>query len=299
MNNLSIGLQLKKIAFKRPKGQGEYNYVSVASGQEAVGKSEIIALLQEDKEGWESIVQLKLKNESDESLLKKVKKGISNVLTESIYKQQFGDQQQENNCDKDETPPTKKQKVIIKPNTEVSNELVVKPNEEVSEKHHEEISDSKEDAEDVKTNVLSFVLAEVPKVEGTIKIEDEVEENETIDENELIKISELFSTTDDENKKILVFHVKKQIPHNDIRDKFTISDHWRDVISVQRTLTTAGKFRGVYLVTFSSEQSASDFVNMDLEVNGVFLDKIPLFDYKREKYFKNQVMKARSFQANH
>ena len=85
MNNLKIGLELKKLVFKRSKGPGEYNYVIVATGKEVEGKNEVLELLREDLESWELLGALRLKNETEDAFFKKIKKQITLVLFEDQY----------------------------------------------------------------------------------------------------------------------------------------------------------------------------------------------------------------------
>ena len=73
MNNLKIGLELKKLVFKRSKGPGEYNYVIVATGKEVEGKNEVLELLREDLESWAPLNGLRLKNEPNDAFYKKIK----------------------------------------------------------------------------------------------------------------------------------------------------------------------------------------------------------------------------------
>ena len=58
------------------------------------------------------------------------------------------------------------------------------------------------------------------------------------------------------------------------------------------------KFKGVYLVSFSSEEFARNCVEVDVELNGNLLDKVLLRDYKFEKFFLSQIHKTRSFKLN-
>ena len=85
MNNLKIGLELKKLVFKRSKGPGEHNYVIVATGKEVEGKNEVLELLREDLESWELLGVLRLKNETEDAFFKKIKKQITLVLFEDQY----------------------------------------------------------------------------------------------------------------------------------------------------------------------------------------------------------------------
>ena len=62
--------------------------------------------------------------------------------------------------------------------------------------------------------------------------------------------------------------------------------------------TGANKFKGVYLVSFSSEEFARNCVEVEVEINGILLDKILLRDYKREKFLLRQIQKTRSFKLN-
>ena len=70
------------------------------------------------------------------------------------------------------------------------------------------------------------------------------------------------------------------------------------VSDFQRTVTGANKFKGVYLVSFSSEEFARNCVERDVEINGILLDKFLLRDYKREKFLLRQIQKTRSFKLN-
>ena len=54
----------------------------------------------------------------------------------------------------------------------------------------------------------------------------------------------------------------------------------------------------VYLVSFSSEEFARNCVEMDVQINGILLDKFLLRDYKRKKFLFRQIQKTRSFKLN-
>ena len=73
-----------------------------------------------------------------------------------------------------------------------------------------------------------------------------------------------------------------------------------NVTDVQKTVTVTGvdKFKGVYLVSFSSKEFARNCVEVDVELNGNLLDKVLLWDYKFEKFFLSQIHKTRSFKLN-
>ena len=58
------------------------------------------------------------------------------------------------------------------------------------------------------------------------------------------------------------------------------------------------KFKGVYLVSFSSEEFARNCVEVDVELNGNLLVKVLLRDYKFEKFFLSQIRKTRLFKLN-
>ena len=47
MNSFKVGLELKKLVYKKKLGQGEWLYVSAESKKEASGKKEIVDLLKE------------------------------------------------------------------------------------------------------------------------------------------------------------------------------------------------------------------------------------------------------------
>ena len=69
MNSFKVGLELKKLVYKKKLGQGEWLYVSAESKKEASGKKEIVDLLKEES-SWESLYRLKLAGETEESFCK-------------------------------------------------------------------------------------------------------------------------------------------------------------------------------------------------------------------------------------
>ena len=114
MNNLKIGLELKKLVFKRSKGPGEYNYVIVATGKEVEGKNEVLELLREDLISWELLGVLRLKNETEDAFFKKIKKQITLVLFEDQYNLASGKPPKEPPAKKRKTEEDKEQCVDVK-----------------------------------------------------------------------------------------------------------------------------------------------------------------------------------------
>ena len=108
MNSVKIGLELKKLVFKRKLGGGEFSYVSFATGEERRGKSEILELLQKES-GWNNLLSCKSSSETEFSFMKKVKKQISFVLFEdqaaeatlckNVPDADSGSKEHEVNCD--------------------------------------------------------------------------------------------------------------------------------------------------------------------------------------------------------
>ena len=94
------------------------------------------------------------------------------------------------------------------------------------------------------------------------------------------------------------FFVKKQILPKEVEKLFRDNEAFEGVSDFQRTVTGAINFKGVYLVSFSSEEFARNCVEMDMEINGILLDKFLLWDYKRKKFLFRQIQKTRSFKLN-
>ena len=98
--------------------------------------------------------------------------------------------------------------------------------------------------------------------------------------------------------KCCFFFVKKQISPKEVKKLFLESEAFEGVTDVQKTVTGVDKFKGVYLVYFSSEEFARNCVEVDVELNGNLLDKVLLRDYKFEKFFLSQIRKTRLFKLN-
>lgn len=79
MSSFKLGVELKKMVYKRRLGGGEFSYVSFATGEERRGKVEILDLLVRE-EGWGNFLLCKGSGESEDSFMKKVKKQIQFVL---------------------------------------------------------------------------------------------------------------------------------------------------------------------------------------------------------------------------
>ena len=84
------------------------------------------------------------------------------------------------------------------------------------------------------------------------------------------------------------FFVKKQILPKKVEKLFQENEVFEGVSDFQRTVTGANKFKGVYLISFSSEKFARNFVEMDVEINGILLNKFLLPDYKTRSFKLNQ-----------
>jgi len=297
MNNIKIGIELKKLIYKRNKGAGEYSYVYISTGKEAVGKNEVFEMLLEDIENWETISALKLKSESNETFYKKVKKQLPLVLFENTFKEKtYGHEAAEE-------PKPKQRKIESTPVILETEEIKANKPEEPA-KELQEISCVNENIveEEKPKNIKSFQLAEVPLVTETIKVEDdEDKENsngvEKIPDEDTISVNDLLNL-DQDKKRVLTFLIKKEIPHKECKQLLGNSDVFAKVTAVQRTLAKDNKFRGVYLLTFLTEDSARDYESQELQINGVVLEKMLLLDYKKEKYFQRSILKTRAFKAN-
>lgn len=300
MNNLKIGLELKKLLFKRPKGPGEYSYVIVATGKEVEGKNDVLELLKEDLESWGLLEGLQLKNESDDAFLKKIKKQISLVLFEDQYNVASGRPLQEPLAKKRKTEGEKEQCFKMKESNECQQ------TEEIEEVKNDRTSNpvecvtaSEEDATDTKpSNVRIFHLAEIPAITETVEVKDEDDKSsDVLSEISTVNTSELFRLKCDHHR-VLLFFVKKQISPKEVEKLFRENEAFEGVTDFQRTVTSSNKFKGVYLVSFSSEVFARKCVEVEVELNGILLDKILLRDYKREKFLLRQIQKTRSFKLN-
>ena len=292
MNNLKIGLELKKFVFKRSKGPGEYSYVIVAKGKEVEGKNEVLELLKEDLESWAPLKGLRLKNEPDEAFYKKIKKQITLVLFEDQYNVASGRPPQE--------PPSKKRKTEAEQEKNTSEDQIGDIEEEKANPF--ESVTSAEDAEDSKPpNLRVFHLAEVPAITGTVEVKDEDDDQsqtpKVLSEISTVNTSELFKLKCD-HLKVLIFFVNKKISPKEVEKLFLENEAFEGVTEVRKTVTGANKFKGVYLVTYSSEESARNSIEVDVELNGNLLEKVLLRDYKREKFFLRQIQKTRSFKLN-
>ena len=294
---MKIGLELKKLVFKRSKGPGEYNYVIVATGKEVEGKNEVLELLREDLESWELLGVLRLKNETEDAFFKKIKKQITLVLFEDQYNLASG------KPTKRKTEKDKEQCVDVKESgvdkteeiEEVKDDGIANPVESVTSAEDEDATDTKP------PNVRVFHLAEIPSTTETVEIIDEEDDqSQTLDvlsEISTVNTSEFFKLKCDCHK-VLFFFVKKQISPKEVKKLFLESEAFEGVTDVQKTVTGVDKFKGVYLVSFSSEEFARNCVEVDVELNGNLLDKVLLWDYKFEKFFLSQIHKTRSFKLN-
>ena len=305
MNNLKIGLELKQLVFKRSKGPGEYSYVIVATGKEVEGsKNEVLDLLKEDLESWTLLEALKLKNECDDDFLKKVKKQISLVLYEDQYNLASG---------KPQEPPAKKRRPESEPGpiNEKSTKTDRESNGEIEEVEYSKrvntiecitsIEDKALETDIKPTNLRVFHLAEIPNISETLEIDDEeVDQIHNIEAScnvSTVHTDELFKLKCD-NLKVLIFFVKKKISPKEVKKLFLENEAFQGVTEVQRTMTKGDKFKGVYLVSFSSEEYARNSVDVEVELNETLLDKVLLKDYKKEKFFLRQIQKTRSFKLN-
>ena len=298
MNNLKIGLELKKLVFKRSKGPGEYNYVIVATGKEVEGKNEVLELLKEDLENWAPLNRLRLKNEPDDAFHKKIKKQITLVLFEDQYNVASGRPLQE--------PPAKKRKAEAE-QEQNTNEDPIGEIEEEKVKDHQKVNPiesvtSAEISEDTKPpNLRVFHLAEVPTITETVEVkdgdDDQSQTPDVLSEISTVYTSELFKLKCD-HLKVLIFFVSKKISPKEVEKLFLENEAFEGVTEVKKTVTGTNKFKGVYLVTYSSEESARKCIEVDVELNGIILDKVLLRDYKREKFFLRQIQKTRSFKIN-
>ena len=159
-----------------------------------------------------------------------------------------------------------------------------------------------EDATDIKPpNVRVFHLAEIPATTETVEVIDEGDDqSQTSDvssEISTVHTKELFKLKCDRHK-VLLFFVKKQISPKEVKKLFLESEAFEGVTDVQKTVTGVDKFKGVYVVSFSSEEFARNCVEVDVELNGNLLDKVLLRDYKSERFFLRQIRKTRGFKLN-
>jgi len=298
MNNLKIGLELKKLVFKRSKGPGEYSYVIVATGKEVEGKNEVLDLLKEDLESWAPLKGLRLKSEPDDGFYKKIKKQITLVLFEDQYNVASGRPPQE--------PPSKKRKTEADQEKNTNEDQIREIEEEKVKDYRKfnpiESVTSAEDAEDTKPpNLRVFHLAEVPAITETVEVkdgdDDQSQTPEVLSEISTVNTSELFKLKCD-HLKVLIFFVNKKISPKEVEKLFLENQAFEGVTEVRKTVTGVNKFKGVYLVTYSSEESARNCIEVDVELNGNLLEKVLLRDYKREKFLLRQIQKTRSFKLN-
>ena len=302
MNTIEIGKELKKLVFKRPKGgPGEHVYVLVATKEEVDGgKNEVLNLLKEDIESWENVVRLKLRGESVDAFDKKVKKQIPYVLQEEQFRSLISGQDDGTSSPKPkkaklETQVTVAKNEPIKPVLE--NNLGVTDDKKIKDEDNNIVP--KQEELDVKP-VRSFELAELPNISETIKVEDqdEVGDDDTNGNDVDVILVDQLAAVKESEKKVLVFHIKKQIPYQECKKFFLKNDDFENVIKVYQTRTKDDKFRGVYLLEFKTENSALEFADSDVKINNVLLDLALLSEYKKEKYFHRQIRKSQAFKTN-
>ena len=275
MNSLKIGVELKKLVYKKRLGQGEFSYVSVESKSEAVGKKEIVDLLKAET-SWQTLVKLKSPAESEESFCKTVKKQVQFVLFEDQFV-------------KAAVP------VLPPPNAEPKEK---KPKLEPSCQDPNRVNISsipdEEDEEIKPLDVRVFRLAAVPKVAGAFECEENVDETPV----ETVNIQKIEEDTEISNK-VLIFNIDKTLSLKTLKHDFF--DKISELTSVKKTVTADEKYRGVYLATFSSTSAAQKFVSKPIDLETKFvtrLEKILLRDYRVDKFLQRQIQKSRNFEKN-
>ena len=273
MNSFKVGLELKKLVYKRNIGQGEWLYVSAASNKEVSGKKEIVDLLKEEL-SWDTLYALKLPGESEESFCKTVRKQVSHVLFEDHFvklAQVQSPVEVENDVKVKKAkldPPRDTNNITITSEVE-DNEVEVKP-----------------------LDVRVFRLAPVPVGEGVVDAEDEETEASPV---ETVNIQKLEEETEI-SRKVLIFNIDKSLSQKRLKEE--LFDKIDNLVSVKKTVTADEKYRGVCLASFNSEEAAKTFVNESIELETKYLvrlDKILLRDYRVDKFFQRQILKSRSF----
>jgi len=86
MNWVAISKELSGLVAKRKLGVGEFMFVSLWSGKEVQGKGELLELLQKEGRGWDQLVKLRGKKETEQQFNKTVKKRLDYVpvVTEAV-----------------------------------------------------------------------------------------------------------------------------------------------------------------------------------------------------------------------
>ena len=278
MNSLKIGVELKKLVYKKKLGQGEFSYVSVESKSEAFGKKEILDLLKSET-SWERLFKLKSPAESEESFCKTVKKQVQFVLFEDQFV----------NATVPVLPPTEAEPKVKKPKLESKTEPSSQDSNRVD---ITSIPDGDDDQKPLDVRV--FRLAPVPKVDGILDCEETEDESPV----ETVNIQKIEEETDI-STKVLIFNIDKTLSLKTLKTSFF--DKISELTSVKKTVTADDKYRGVYLANFSSPSAARQFVSKPIDLETKFvtrLDKILLHDYRVNKFLQRQIQKSRNFEKN-
>jgi len=372
---VKIGLELKKLVFKRKLGGGEFSYVSFATGEERRGKSEILELLKKES-GWNNLLSCKSSSETEFSFMKKVKKQISFVLFEdqaveatlckNVPDADSGSKEHEVNCDlpnatievEDEPnmPDPGGRELNANANCETSKsdlttEVVRKkrkrpkagPASKVkrlrSESPVSEKVESSNDAQlDDPQEADDVVITEC--LDATIPFEgNNHEESFNTCDNELEKTREYFEPTAspvkaeeiqelpdsdvdidnndgtesaeecedqysrrDEDRRVLVFKLNKAESHSSCKSffaKFDLVEHVKRSKTRTNSFNDSLKYKGVYLITFKTEEGAEKFLRSNVVFKGDILPTILLSQYNRDKFFQRCIQRSRVVQSKH
>ena len=205
---------------------------------------------------------LKLKNESDDAFLKKIKKQISLVLFADQYNVASGRSPQEPLAKKRKTEEEKKELnecQQTKEIEEVKNGRTSNPVECITPSEEEDVTDTKP------PNMRVFQLAEIPAITETVEVRDE----DDTSSNVLSETSTVNTVNCSDSNVIIIeccyLFVQKQILPKEVEKLFQDNEVFEGVSDFQRTVTGTNKFKGVYLVSFPSEEFARNCVEIDVE----------------------------------
>ena len=123
-----------------------------------------------------------------------------------------------------------------------------------------------EDVTDTKPpNMRVFQLAEIPAITETVEVRDE----DDTSSNVLSETSTVNTVNCSDSNVIIIeccyLFVQKQILPKEVEKLFQDNEVFEGVSDFQRTVTGTNKFKGVYLVSFPSEEFARNCVEIDVE----------------------------------
>jgi len=106
----------------------------------------------------------------------------------------------------------------------------------------------------------------------------------------------------DEERRVLVFNLNPAESHSSCKSFFSRHDcveHIKRTKTRKNSYSEAMKYKGVYLITFETEEAAEEFLKKKVIFKNVVLVTKRLDQYKREKFFQRQVQRCRVVQKKH